>query len=152
MAVLFLSIGIIMYNIIPEDSDMYYLTLRRIEINNGSLETNRDDLAEAAKNEFLNSPIMGSGYSQIVNSSKGEVFDNPYETLATSGIVGTFAFYLPLLVVVFKFRKQGALGASLVLMCGYLQRPFHVQYIHYLMLYLTMLNYILRIKITKVPN
>ena len=128
--------GIILYNYIPEDSDLYYLTLRRIETNNGSLETNRDDLAEAAKKEFLNSPIMGSGYSNIVNSSKGDVFDNPYETLATSGIVGTFALYLPLLVVILKYRKNGVLGASLIFLAGYLQRPFHIQYIHYLMMYM----------------
>ena len=130
------TIGIIAYNNIPEDSDLYFLTLRRLETNDGKLETNRDNLAEVTKKEFLKSPIMGNGYSYIIKATDGDVFDNPYETLATSGIVGTFAFYLPLLIVILKYRKQGVLGASLVLAVGYLQRPFHVQYIHYLMLYL----------------
>lgn len=128
--------GVIAYNNIPQDSDLYYLTLRRVETNNGSLETNRDDLAEAAKKEFVKSPVMGCGYSNIINSSKGEVFDNPYETLATSGIIGTFALYLPLLVILIKYRKNGAWQAVLILTIGYLQRPFHVQYIHYLMMYM----------------
>jgi hypothetical protein len=134
--VLLSVLGIIAYNNIPEDSDLYFLTLRRLETNDGVMETNRDALAEAAKKEFLISPIMGRGYTNIVSSDKGEVFDNPYETLATSGIVGTFAFYLPLLIVILKYRRQGALRAALVLIVGYLQRPFHVQYIHYLMIYL----------------
>ena len=102
------------------------------------METNRDMSSEVAKKYFKEDPLMGQGYTELVE--KGTYFfDNPYETLATSGVLGTFALYLPLLVILFKFRKQGAWQAVLVLAVGYLQRPFHIQYIHYLMMYLLFL-------------
>lgn len=123
---------------ISSDSDLYYLTLRRFETTGGQLETNRDMSSEVAKKYFKEDPLMGQGYTELVE--KGTYFfDNPYETLATSGIIGTIALYLPLLVILFKYRKHGAWQAVLVLAVGYLQRPFHIQYIHYLMMYLLFL-------------
>lgn len=120
---------------IPEDTDLYILTFKRLETTGGQLETNRDDAKDLAKSYYQDNPIMGKGYTNLVKSG-AYVYDNPYETLATSGLVGTFALYLPLLVILFKYRKRGAWQAVAILAAGYLQRPFHIQYIHYLMMYL----------------
>ncbi len=125
-------------NYIPEDSDLYSLTFKRFELTDGQLETNRDNSSKIAKAYFKSSPIFGMGYTNLVD--KGVYFfDNPYETLATSGIIGTFALYLPLILILFKYRKKGSWQAVMILGVGYLQRPFHIQYIHYLMMYLLFL-------------
>ncbi len=123
---------------IPKDSDLYYLTLSRFEMSGGELETNRDLPAKSAKKIFNENVILGGGYSNLVES-EADITDNPYETLATSGILGTFALYLPLLVILLRYRKCGAWQAVIVLSLGYLQRPFHIQYIHYLMMFLLFL-------------
>ena len=126
------------YKYIPEDTDLYLLTFKRLEMSGGQLETNRDDAADVAKAYFKESPVFGKGYSSLVE--KGTYFyDNPYETLASSGIVGTFALYLPLIIILLRYRKNGAWQAVAILAIGYLQRPFHIQYIHYLMMYLLFL-------------
>lgn len=124
---------------IPKDSDLYFLTLRRFEMSDGKLETNRDNYSLQAKQFFKESPIIGKGYSYLVENAEG-FYDNPYETLATSGVLGTIALYLPLIVILLRYRKNGAWQAVIVLILGYLQRPFHIQYIHYMMIYLLFLS------------
>ena len=119
---------------IPEDTDLYLLTFKRFEMSGGQLETNRDDAADVAKAYFIDSPIWGKGYSNLVKKET-YFYDNPYETLASSGIIGTLALYLPLIVILLRYRKRGAWQAVAILSMGYLQRPFHIQYIHYLMIY-----------------
>lgn len=139
LAIIIILVGItIGIKSIPKDSDLYYLTFRRFEMVDGSLETNRDKHTELAKKYFKANPIVGCGYTNLVNSSD-YFYDNPYETLATSGVLGTIALYLPLLVILSRYRKYGAWQAVIVLIVGYLQRPFHIQYIHYLMMYLLFL-------------
>ena len=63
--------------------------------------------------------------------------DNPFEILAKDGIIGLVVTYLPLLVVLLKFsrRNKDVFFAGLILTAGYLQRPFHVNLLHNLMLY-----------------
>lgn len=134
VCVLLLSI-FIAQTFISEKSELYQLTLKRFEVNSGKLETNRDDLSEQAKKFFVAAPLCGKGYTYLVNNADN-FYDNPYETLATSGIIGTFALYLPLFVILLHYRKGGAWQAVVVISLGYMQRPFHVQYIHYMMLYL----------------
>lgn len=127
---------VISSKLIPEDSDLYFLTLRRFDMN---AETNRDEPSKVAKAFFYKNPILGAGYTKLADS--GVYFwDNPYETLASSGIVGAFALYLPLIVILLRYRKKSALPAVIILSVGYLQRPFHIQYIHYLMMYLLFLD------------
>ena len=64
-------------------------------------------------------------------------FDNPYEILAKDGIVGCFFTYLPIIFLVIKYlKKKEVMGAVIILSLNYLQRPFHMNEMHYLMLYL----------------
>lgn len=138
--VLVLFIGVfIAYKYIPEDTDLYLLTFKRFEMSEGQLETNRDDAVDIAKAYFKESPVFGKGYSNLVESGT-YFYDNPYETLASSGIVGTLALYLPLIAILLRYRQNGAWQAAIILAIGYLQRPFHIQYIHYLMMYLLFLT------------
>lgn len=117
------------------DSELYYLTFRRFERNDsGKIETNRDELTKNARALFVSSPIIGVGETHA--QSIGGVDDNPFETLAKGGILGTFALYLPLFITIVQYRRFDLLKASFILLLGYLQRPFHIQLIHFLMLYI----------------
>lgn len=138
--IIFLLIGgfFLAQKFIPQNTDLYYLTFRRFEMTNGRLETNRDNALARAKSFYKENPLMGKGYTNLVEKEV-YIYDNPYETLATSGILGTIALYLPLVVILLFYRKNGAWQAVAVLSVGYLQRPFHIQYIHYLMMYLLFL-------------
>lgn len=136
LIIVFAGVSFAAVKFIPEDSDLYILTLRRFDT---KAENNRDESSEIAKKLFYQNPVMGKGYTKLVDSGV-YFYDNPYETLASSGILGTFALYLPLLFILLKYRKNGGWQAVVVLAVGYLQRPFHIQYIHYLMLYLLFLS------------
>jgi len=133
--IVFIGTFLIAQSYIQKDSVLYSYTFNRMESNYGKIETNRDQLTQNAKEMFLENPFWGKGYTNSVENSTG-FYDNPYETLATCGILGTFALYLPLLVILFNYRRNGSWQAVVVLTAGYLQRPFHIQYIHYLMIYL----------------
>lgn len=116
------------------NSQLYALTIQRfMSDGSGHVETNRDILMEKAKTYFLKSPIIGNGETFIEQTDY--MNDNPYETLAKSGILGTFAIYLPLFLVFLKHRGRGCFYGAIILAVCYLQRPFHIQLLHYLMLY-----------------
>lgn len=133
---IFIIIGAILFT---KDSeiDLYRLTLYRLEINEetGGLQgDNRSELAEKSKEQFVKYPLMGQGAQKI--SDMDYMADNPYEILAKDGILGTLMTYLPLLVVLFvKFHKQKYVFSIILLFLGYLQRPFHIDLVHPMMLY-----------------
>lgn len=118
--------------------DMYQYTFYRFEMNEktGTIKgDSRSDLMEMAQKQFEKAPIMGIGAG---NMAKMEYMsDNPYETLAKDGIVGTFVTYLPLLLIIcLGLKSRTYLFSAVILLLGYLQRPFHVDFIHPTILYM----------------
>lgn len=123
------------------DIDIYKITIERFETDNsGKLNgDNRSNLAVKAKKYFKNSPIIGNGPTYIQEIDY--MGDNPYESLASDGIIGSLIMYLPLLIVCFPFNKN-VFGAIVVLSIGYLQRPFHCHLIHFMLMYTFVLSII----------
>ncbi len=117
------------------DLDIYKMTFERFEADDsGKLKgDNRSNLGIKAKKYFLLSPLVGHGPTYIQDVDY--MGDNPYETLASDGIIGSIIIYLPLLILLYPFNKQ-IFFAVMVLMAGYMQRPFHNHLIHPLMMYL----------------
>lgn len=115
---------------------LYDFTFNRFEKNSsGTIETNRDEMTDAAKSAFLSSPLFGVGEQKTW--SIGYLDDNPFEPLAKDGIIGTIFLYLPLLLLLLdKKRNKDIIYAVFILALGYLQRPLHGNLMHYLMLYL----------------
>lgn len=114
---------------------LYYYTFHRIETDEttGQLKgDNRSSLSENAKEQFLKSPIIGVG--REISSEDLKISDNPYETLAYDGIVGTIITYLPFLYLWFIGNRKFKL-CIIILMIGFLQRPFHHYIIYYFMAY-----------------
>ena len=140
LSILFLLVVWII-SIIPQDSILYQFTISRFKINEstGLLNgDNRSDLMNLAKSYFIDNPIFGIGPSRF--GSLEYMSDNPFETLAKDGIFGTFFLYLPLIAVVKKGIKYRQLFyASIILLVGYMQRPFHIQIIHFVFLYIVYL-------------
>lgn len=123
---------------------IYKMTVQRFEFDDRSNEfagDNRSNLSEMAKEQFLKSPVIGIG---AVNMSEiGYMDDNPYEILAKDGIIGEIVTYLPLLIlfIIGLKRHPDYIYAVIILFTGYLQRPFHIGFIHPIMLYaLTILS------------
>lgn len=114
-------------------SELFELTFGRFGLAGNDIDNNRAFLMEECRKYFLMSPIFGVGPTTLY--SKDYLMDNPFETLATDGIIGTFVIYLPLLYILFHGRREDRY-ALLIIVAGYLQRPLHNQFIHYLMLYI----------------
>lgn len=121
------------YSKVSDNEIIQRYTIERFE--GGSIRSKRTELSEMAKHKFESSPIIGVGAREF---EKEYMSDNPYEIPAKDGIIGLIITYLPLLVVVLKFgfRHKDVLFACIILAAGYLQRPFHVNVLHCLMLYL----------------
>lgn len=118
------------------DNPLYQATFQRLERNEeGQINTSRYRLTELAKKQFAQNPVFGVGASNM--DELEYMGDNPYETLATDGIVGTIAIYLPLLLLLIHSKSNKKIfSAIIILSAGFLQRPFHVNMMHYLMFYL----------------
>lgn len=119
------------------DFDIYKLTFQRFEKNyyGDFAGNNREPLMVEAKKYFYNNMIFGYGARNIENLNI-YIADNPFETLAQDGILGTIITYLPLLWILLKnIRKKEIVYSIIVLVIGYFQRPFHLNLIHYLILY-----------------
>lgn len=101
----------------------------------GTLHTSRTELSKMAKQKFESSPIFGVGAKEL---EKEYMADNPYEIPAKDGIIGLIITYLPLILIIIKYglRHKDVIFACIILAAGYLQRPFHVNVLHCLMLYL----------------
>lgn len=120
--------------------DLYQHTLGRFEIDptTGKLSgDNRSDLMDLAKVEFAKSPWFGVG-ARSVEERGLYIADNPYENLAYDGIIGALTVYVPLLVIMLYgvLRDKKYFLGALILAMGYLQRPFQVNIIHPMMLYM----------------
>lgn len=119
-----------------EDEHFLYMTTERFT--GGEIRSSRSDLSELAKQQFMNSPIWGNGAKNL--NKMAYMGDNPYEILAKDGIVGFIITYMPLIYLLCKFiNNRNVLFACLILALGYMQRPFHVDLMHSLMLYLFVL-------------
>ncbi len=131
-------IGVSIYGIysLGEDNGLYKMTIGRfVATDYGELETNRDEPMEKAKKYFLLKPALGHGATKLEENGV-YYMDNPYETLATDGILGTIIIYLPLIFLVIRNRHhREVLYGIFIIIVGYLQRPFHMVVLHYLMLY-----------------
>lgn len=122
------------------NSDFAHLTFDRFS--GGQIRSTRYDQSDYTKKLFDESPLFGNGATKMENYS--ESTDNPYEILAKDGVVGFIITYLPLIFVTFKYRKdKRILFGSIILFLDYMQRPFHINEMHYLILYLYCLIIIL---------
>ena len=136
--VIILILGVITYLFTLDTSSfIYQATLGRLGIGNSIdfvSDNNRVSYMEKSYALFKRSPVFGVGPSVILEK---EAIDNPYETLARDGVIGAFFIYLPLIASVFYSKlNRSIIIAAFILFVGYLQRPFHFQFMHYTMLYL----------------
>lgn len=130
--VLLIAISVaLLYNYSKEDDIIARYTTERFE--NGEIQSKRVDYTENAKRVFLNSPIIGNGANNV--SKKGELEDNPYEILAKDGILGFIIIYMPLFIPFILTKNKEILFATIILFAGYLQRPFHINLMHFFHLY-----------------
>lgn len=115
--------------------DVYNMTIARFEYDEdfGIAGNNRQRLMEKSQKLFLSSPWVGVGGQNY--GKEGDIGDNPYEILAKDGIIGLIVSYLPLLLILFTNRRKEVLIALLVIMAGYMQRPLHINFMHYLYLW-----------------
>lgn len=141
VSLILILLGCVTFHLIDKDSDIYQLTYARFEFDpmNGDIKGNsRSELTEKAKAQFLKAPIMGIGAEAL---GKIEYMDdNPFETLAKDGVVGTIFMYLPLVFILYySKRDRNVWIAIIILSLGYLQRPYHIDLIHPTMLYTLLL-------------
>lgn len=132
MSLLLIIIMLSFYKTQGTQSDLFSVTYGRMdELFEG--KSNRTGVnLENAKKFFAEEPLLGVGPTKMRTVYAA---DNPYESLASDGIIGTIFLYLPLMLV-FKYRKQKEYYyAVIILLIGYLQRPFHFQVIHFFMIY-----------------
>ena len=120
------------YNAYLANSEIAHFTTERFE--GGTIATKRTELAEMAYKEFLKSPIVGNGAKNL--EEKEYMADNQFESLANDGILGTIVLYLPLILILAESRRKDVWKVVIILVAGYLQRPFHTNEMHYLFLYI----------------
>lgn len=155
LVLLTVVIGISLFIIfVDKDSPIYMLTLGRLGIGtsvNFLEDNNRAGMMEIAKKMFQSSPLFGVGTTAFYAGDYAA--DNPYETLAKDGIIGTLFLYLPLLMALKYTRKnKEILYMIIILAVGYLQRPFHINILHYTMIYLVLISAIQIAKMSKVKS
>lgn len=123
----------LIYDLIGSSEEFQYMTFDRFE--GGSIRSDRVELAAIAKKYFLQSPIMGIGARHATEIAY--MGDNQYEILAKDGIVGFIVTYLPLCYIFLHYITIKKIVLSCVILSlGYFQRPFHIDGMHYLMLYI----------------
>ena len=140
-------VSLFVYQYIESNEILRYMTIERFE--GGSIRSERNELSEMTKVYFLKNPFMGIGAKNL--DAAGYLADNQYEILAKDGIIGTFITYLPFFYLLIEFGGNfKILSAIFILALGYLQRPFHINEMHYLIMYsfvvMIVLNYEKRIK------
>ena len=126
-------------------SDSHFLRYTVERFSGGQIKSTRYDQSDDTKKVFLQSPVFGQGGQNLEKKGGNHFSDNPYEILAKDGVVGFVITYLPLLYIVLRYkRKKDVLSASAILFLDYLQRPFHINEMHFFMLYLFCLVTILK--------
>lgn len=130
-----LLIGV--FYLLRDNEEFKWLTTERFQ--GGEIRSKRNEYTENAKIVFYNNYYMGAGGQNLEKTIFEQVNDNPYEILAKDGLIGYIITYLPLLVLCYVCRrnKDVILGSLLLFIC-YQQRPFHINMMHYFMLYLYM--------------
>ncbi len=134
-------VGVVVFVNALQDTDyeiIYRLTLGRLEFGNDGTMTgdNRSGLMENAFEIFFQYPFLGIGATAFSNldSYSG---DNPITPFAIDGIIGGIFLYLPLL---FAFplclKQKDSLVCWIILVIGYLQRPFSCFFIYFITMYL----------------
>lgn len=125
------------YKYLGENEQLAYLTTERFE--GGQIRSARVDMTKQTQKVFAESPIVGIGAKKFLEI--GYFDDNPYEIPAKDGIIGFIVTYLPLIYVTIKYSRKdrNILWAGLILFVGYMQRPFHINVLHFFMLYLFVL-------------
>lgn len=125
----------VIFQSLSTNSEFLYYTVERFSGN--QIRSKRYDQADNAEVLFKKAPVFGLG-AQNFDEQGGTInSDNPYEILAKDGIVGFVVTYIPLFWIVLRYwRKKEVIVSSGILMINYLQRPFHINEMHYLMLYL----------------
>lgn len=117
------------------DSKLYELTFERVEQSKQG-DYGRNELSDRARKYFIQAPIFGNGAKNM--EAHDYIGDNYLETFAKDGIIGSIVLYLPLIVVIFSSscrRNREILFGCLLLIACYWQRPFHINLMHYIMLY-----------------
>lgn len=135
MLVIFIPIVFIASRTLSSNSVFLHYTVERFS--GGQIRSTRYDQTDDTKQVFLQSPVFGQGGRKLELMGGNHFSDNPYEILAKDGIVGFIITYLPLFYVILRYRrKKNVLFSSGILLIDYMQRPFHMNEMHYLMLYL----------------
>ena len=137
-------IGYGTFKYIGNNEQLMYMTVERFQ--GGSIRSDRALLTDDAKKIFKECPIIGIGAKNL--QEKGYFDDNPYEIPAKDGVVGFVVTYLPLFVLLFKYGRKNRkiLFAIILLMAEYMQRPFHVNLLHFFIMYLFVLLVYYKIK------
>lgn len=126
------AIALFTYRFVGENEQLMYLTVERFQ--GGTIRSSRGEMTVDAKQIFLENPVIGIGAKEL--QSRGYFDDNPFEIPAKDGIIGLIITYLPILLVLLEnIGNKKVLFGALILIAGYLQRPFHVNLLHYFMLY-----------------
>lgn len=135
VVIVLLPILFVISKALSNNSVFLHYTVERFS--GDQIRSTRYDQADDTKKIFLKSPFLGQGGRKLEEIGGNHLSDNPYEILAKDGIVGYVITYLPLIYVLFKFwKKRKVLFSSVILLLDYMQRPFHINEMHYLMLYL----------------
>lgn len=118
------------------DFDIYSKTIARFEYDaeTGIAGNSRQIAMENSEKIFWENPWFGIGGKNFANMEL-KLSDNPYEIFAKDGIVGFIITYLPLFMILFINRRKEILIGLIVVAMGYLQRPFHINFIHDLYLW-----------------
>ena len=103
---------------------------------------NRTDLAEHTSKIFYSSPFFGVGASNLADPKYGFVGANFFTTLAADGIFGFFIIWMPILYLFYLGRYRTKYKyAALILIIGFLQRPYDCAQLLYPLLTFTMCLY-----------
>lgn len=103
--------------------------------------TSREKMTRESKEIWLEHPWMGFGWPV---KNKKYIGDNPYETLAHDGIIGTLYLYFPFLLLFywsFKRRDYELFSMTVFMVAGFMHRPFHFNYLTFFIFYSIPLMY-----------
>lgn len=103
--------------------------------------TSREKLTNDSKEIWLKNLWMGFGWPV---ENKKYIGDNPYETLAHDGIVGTVYLYFPFILLFywsFRRRDYELFSMTMFMVAGFLHRPFHFNYLTFFIFYSIPLMY-----------
>jgi len=111
-----------------EDIDAAIFGRFLLDQDSGTLQgDNRSDLMSGAWKIFISSPIVGVGATNLMlfSGNVGFVGANFFENLASDGLLGSLVTYVPLFFLLYlgKYRREYAYS-FIVLLLGYLQRPY----------------------------